>query len=475
MAYSRVSTSFSALRNVHFFYSFSRSIGSNALEGYINLLQQKTPQMNLERSLDQLEARVDSSCVEAILRKSSVDRVLALRFFVWAAQQPYYRHSSLMYSKVSKSLGIPLLSDSLVKLLQTYEEENLRLSIKTFKVILNICRGAKLAHLALQILRKMRELDCRPDTVIYNVVIQLFVDKKDMQTALSLMEEMAVMGLYPDLITYVTMIKGLCDFGRLEEARRLFDEMCLRGCSPNKVVFSALIDGACRAGNLDIALELLGMMENDVFESKPNAVTYTALIKNFCENTQAVEAVKILDHMQSQKCAPNSVTVSTLIDGLVAQNHVHEAYDIADRIAKAQILGPETCYSFLVVALLRVKNIWEAEKVVTKLSENGLKPNGLAISCLIKELCLIKRSLDAFHWLVELVKDDCLLTVDSDLHSVVLVGLSEECHYVEVETLVSEMVERCIRGRDPHLSNAVKQLTDAGNECLALKLRSITG
>ncbi|XP_068666350.1 pentatricopeptide repeat-containing protein At5g47360-like [Aristolochia californica] len=184
-----------------------------------------------------------------------------------------------------------------------------------------------------------------------------------MDTAVNLMEEMAVMGLYPDLITYVGMIKGLCAFERLEEARRLFDEMSCRGYFPNNVVYSALIDGACHAGNLDMAMEL-----------------------------RAIEAVKILDHMSSEGCAPNWVTVSNLIDGLIAEGH----------------------------------NIWEAEKVVKKLLENGVQPSGLAISSLIREFCLIKRSIDAYGCLFELVKDDRLLTIDSDLHSVVLAGLLEE-------------------------------------------------
>ncbi|XP_068667259.1 pentatricopeptide repeat-containing protein At5g47360-like [Aristolochia californica] len=472
MALPRIFSSLSGYKNRPFSYLFNRLIGSSAVQSYINLLQRSTPQVNLEQKLDKLDARVDSSCIETILRKSSVDRILALRFFVWAGQQPYHRHSTLMYSKISKFLDIPHLSDMLIELLKTYKEENLPVSVKTFKVILNICREAKLPDLALKILQKMGEFNCRPDTVIYNVVIRLFVNKKDMDTAVNLMEEMAVMGLYPDLITYVAMIKGLCSFERLEEARRLFDEMRVRGCFPNKVVYSALIDGACHAGNLDMAMELLGVMENADFASRPNAVTYTSLIQNFCENRRAIEAVKILDHMSSEGCAPNWVTVSTLIDGLIAEGHVHEAYQVADRIVRMQILGLEKCYSYLVVGFVRGKNIWEAEKVVKKLLENGVKPSGLAISSLIRELCLIKRSIDAFGWLVELVKDDRLLTIDSNLHSIVLAGLLEEGHFVEVEALINEMVVKGVLGRHPYLSDVVKQLTDAGKECLALKLLS---
>ncbi|XP_068666348.1 pentatricopeptide repeat-containing protein At5g47360-like [Aristolochia californica] len=286
----------------------------------------------------------------------------------------------------------------------------------------------------------MGEFNCRPDTVIYNVVIRLFVNKKDMDTAVNLMEEMAVMGLYPDLITYVAMIKGLCSFERLEEARRLFAEMRGWGYFPNKVVYSALIDGACHAGNLDMAMELLGVMENEDFESRPNAVTYTALIQNFY--------------------------------GLIEEGHVHEAYQVADRIVRMQSLGLEKCYSYLVVDFDRVKNIWEVEKVVKKLLENGFQPSGLAISFFIRELCLIKRSIDASGCLFELVKDDRLLTIDSDLHSVVLAGLLEEGHFVEVEALINEMVVKGVPGRDPYLSDVVKQLSDAGKEWLALKLMS---
>ena len=84
----------------------------------------------------------------------------------------------------------------------------------------------------------------------------------------------------PDMVTYVTAVRGLCAVAKIEAAQGLVARMRANGCVPNVVVYSALLDGACSCGDLLEAMQLLDEMESELDNGcAPNVVTYTCLIK----------------------------------------------------------------------------------------------------------------------------------------------------------------------------------------------------
>lgn len=443
---------------------------SSAVDSYWNVLQKNASKTTaLERTLAQIRGNLDFSCIENVLRRSCIDghRSLGLRFFIWAGQQSNYRHSALIYNKASEILEITRQPETLLEVIEAYRTEGSSVSIKAFKVILNLCREAKLHGEALRILKKMKEFGCRPDTSSYNIVIRLFSDRNEMDVAKGLMEEMVSIGLYPDMITCVTMIKGFCNSNRLDDARAVFNDMRNHGCSPNVVVYSALLDGVCKSGSLEMALELLVEMEKDKNDcSKPNAVTYTSLIQNLCEKGRAKEALSVLDRMREKGCAPNWVTINTLMRGLCAEGCLGEAYGLIGRIVGDGNSSSDRCYSSLVVCLLRMGDVCEAEKLIRRMLTSGIRPDGLACSSLIKEFCSQERALDGFGWFCEFEKD----CVDPVVYFVLLLGLCQRGHLVEAATVIDMMIERGVRVKDPYADAIVDELKKAGQDELALRL-----
>lgn len=448
---------------------------STAADSYWNVLQKNaTKTTTLERTLTQIKENLDFSCVVNVLRRSCIDghRSLGLRFFIWAGQQSNYRHSALIYNKASEILEITREPESLLDVIEAYKKEGSSVSIKAFKVILNLCRDAKLHNEALKILKKMEEVGCRPDTSSYNVVIRLFSEKNEMDVAKSLMDEMVSIGLYPDMITCIAMIKGFCNSNHLDDARAVFCDMRNHGCSPNAVVYSALLDGACKSGNLGMALELLGEMERDKNDcSKPNAVTYTSLIQNLCKKGRAKEALGVLDRMREKGCVPNWVAINTLMSGLCAEGCLSEAYGLIESMVGDGSSSSDRCYSSLVVCLLRMGDMCEAEKLIGKMLTSGIRPNGLACSSLIKEFCSKGRALDGFGWLFK-VEKEC---VDPDVYLVLLLGLCQQSHLVEAAAVIGMMIERGVRVKDPNADAVVDELKKAGQDELALRLLGIGG
>ncbi|KAG8659489.1 pentatricopeptide repeat-containing protein At5g47360 [Manihot esculenta] len=444
-----------------------------SLPDKIYALLQRNPE-NAERALNSIKAKLDAACVNEVLNKCSRnDSQIGLRFFIWAGYQSNYRHSSFMYGKACQLFKIKQNPRVVLDLVQTFKVRNCLVNVKTFKVVLNLCKEGRLADEALVLLRKMPEFDIRADTNAYNIVIKLFCDKGDMNMAQKLMGEMGLIDLYPDMVTHMSMLKGFCDVGKLNEAYSLFKVMKAHGCAPNVVAYSTLIDGICRFGSVERALELLGEMEKEGGDCSPNILTYTSLVQGLCEKGRTMDAFAVLDRMEAFGCAPNRVTVSTLLKGLCVEGHLEEAYKLIDRVVIGGSVSYSDCYSSLVVCLIRIKKIEEAEKLFRRILVSGVKPDGLACSVMIKELCLKNRVLDGYCLYEETEMIGCLPTIDSDIYSILLVGLYQQGYSAEAAKLARTMLEKRIPLKPPYVDEAVEHLKKSGDKELAVDLANI--
>ncbi|KAJ4704944.1 Pentatricopeptide repeat [Melia azedarach] len=430
---------------------------NSSAEKYYGVLQ-KNPK-NVERTLVTVKAKLDSNCVNEVLRRCLPGQSqMAIRFFIWAGLQSSYRHSPFTYNKVCELFKVKQNPRIVIDVVEAYREESCVVSVKTMKMILNLCEKAKLANEALWVLRKMPEFNLRPDTIMYNIVIRLFCVRGDMVMADKLMKEMGLISLYPDIITNVLMIKGYCNAGRLEDACGLFKAMRRYGCVTNSVAYSALLDGICRSGSMERALELLGEMEKEGGDCRPNVVTYTSVIQSFCEKGMMVEALGLLDRMNACGCAPNRVTVSTLIKGLCGEGNVNEAYKLIDKVIAGGSVSSGDCYSSLVVELVRTNRLGDAEKLFSEMLVSGVKPDGLACSIIFKELILWGKVLDVFRLYEEIENIGFLSSIDSDIYSILLLGLCQESHSVEAVKLARFMLEKGIRLQAPYVGKIVEHL-----------------
>lgn len=433
---------------------FLNKYSSIAAQAFLTHLQKD--ESHVEKTLNTVKSNLDSACVAQVLEQCAVEKPrLGIRFFVWAALHPTHRHTSYMYGKASKLLNLEKNPRIIVDVVDEYRAEGFAVSVKLFKVLLNLCRAAEDAEMGLWVLKKMKEFRCMPDTVSYNVVIRLLVAKSRLDEAMGLLREMNSLDLYPDMVTYVCIIKGLCDAGSLEAATKLMKDMKGHGCEPNSVVYSTILDGICMHGSLNMALEFLGGMEKEIDEFKPNVVTYTTMIKGFVEKGMSSEALKILDRMDNSGLKPNTVTFATLLDGLCKEGQVEEARMVVDRFRGDGVGYDELC-SVLTLSLLRAGKDKESEEMFRSMLSRGLKPSGLTSSSIIRRVISEGRVLDGYLLLRALEKSGNLLSIDKDIYSILLAGLCQQNHLTEAGRLMNMMGERRIRVEHPHSENITK-------------------
>ncbi|XVE65136.1 hypothetical protein DITRI_Ditri07aG0157000 [Diplodiscus trichospermus] len=452
-----------------FTFQFSTAFSADK---FFTHLQRK--QINIEKTLALVNAKLDSNCVCDVLERCSIDKSeMGLRFFIWAGLQPNYRHSSYAYSKASEFLKIKQNPRLVLDVIEAYKVEKCLVNVKMFKVVLNLCREARIANEAMLVLRKMPEFNIRADTTAYNVVIGSLCEKGDIDMADKLMKEMGLIDLYPDVITYLAVIKAFCEAGRLEDACVLFRGMRRHGCSPNAVVYSVLLEGICRHASTEKALEFLGEMEKEGGSCSPNVITYTSVIKSFCAKGQTTEALKILDRMEAYGCAPNRATVATLINWLCAEGRIEEAYKLIDKVLAGGGVSAGDCYSALVVSLIRINRLDEAEKLFRDMLATGAKPESMACSMMIREICREGRVLDGFCLYDEIERMQYLSSIDADIYSILLVGLCQKSHSVEAAKLARSMLKKGVRLKSPYVDRIAEHLRNSGDKDLVTQLGRI--
>uniref|UniRef100_A0A7N2KNU4 Pentatricopeptide repeat-containing protein n=1 Tax=Quercus lobata TaxID=97700 RepID=A0A7N2KNU4_QUELO len=159
---------------------------------------------SIEKTLATVNATLDSNCVIEVLHRCQPNQSqMGLRFFIWAGLQSKYRHGSFMYGKACELLQINQNLGGVVDIVEVYKVDGYVVSAKAFKVVLNLCKEARLANEALWILGIMNEFGLEADTTAYNVVIR----RGSMKRALELLGEMEkeVGNCSPNVVTYTSV------------------------------------------------------------------------------------------------------------------------------------------------------------------------------------------------------------------------------------------------------------------------------
>ena len=86
-----------------------------------------------------------------------------------------------MYSKACEFLKIKLNPLLVLDVIEAYKLEKCLVNVKMFKVVLDLCREARIADEAFLVFRKMPEFNFCADTAAYDVVIRLFCEKGDVE------------------------------------------------------------------------------------------------------------------------------------------------------------------------------------------------------------------------------------------------------------------------------------------------------
>ncbi|CDY60361.1 BnaCnng36130D [Brassica napus] len=310
-----------------------------------------------------------------------------------------FRRNEVAYTHLIHGLCVERRVDEAMELFARMKDDddgdNCYPTVRTYTVLINALCGSKRKSEALVLRKEMSERGITPN---------IHTERK-FEEARELLGDMVEKGLVPSVVTYNALINGYCEYGMMEDALDVVELMESRNVSPNTrtynelihgfckknvhkamgvfhkmldcrvapsvVTYNSLIDGQCRS-----ARELFDSLEEKGVDA--NVVMYTALIDGYCKSDKLEEAKLILKKMLSKSCLPNTSTFNALIHGLCTDGKLSEAMLLEKKmVEKGDFDHAEKRYC-------NAGRMKEAEGMMEKMKEDGVFPDSITYSSLIK-------------------------------------------------------------------------------------------
>eukprot|EP00915_Cephaloidophora_sp_WS-2016_P002379 GHVH01003177.1.p1 GENE.GHVH01003177.1~~GHVH01003177.1.p1 ORF type:complete len:1694 (+),score=181.92 GHVH01003177.1:311-5083(+) len=174
---------------------------------------------------------------------------------------------------------------------------------------------------------------------LYTAVFDAMVTSDKMNSALQCFEQLRVHAHHDPLnvpiktIHYSILIKGLIKANYLQNVIDLYLDMIHHNVSFSSVTFNNLIHKLVLNKQMEKALALL--MEVKAESSfTPDVVTYSTLIRGFCESSQMTDAIQVFRMMTSEGTTGDIVCYNTLLDGAVRHSRHDIVREIVSRVTQ---------------------------------------------------------------------------------------------------------------------------------------------
>lgn len=150
------------------------------------------------------------------------------------------------------------------------------------------------------------------DPWIYGLVLKGYGKTKNMDRLWAVYQEMLEKHIHPTTVTFNLLIDACTRNMQHDRVPRLVEEMPVHGCEPNLITYSTLIKGYCQVGDIGAALALLGELRKHR-KLKPDEVIYKTLIECCATRGYIVEAQHLFKEMQSEGIAITSYILARMV------------------------------------------------------------------------------------------------------------------------------------------------------------------
>ncbi|XP_052200661.1 pentatricopeptide repeat-containing protein At1g20300, mitochondrial [Diospyros lotus] len=158
-----------------------------------------------------------------------------------------------------------------IKVLNTMVKKGCAPNAHTFNPIFRcISSNSRDVNAAHRMHARMKQLECKPNTVTYNILMRMFVDSKSTDMVLKLKKEMDDGEIEPNINTYRVLISLFCAIGHWNNAYKFFREMIEEKClKPSQTDYEMVLQVLRKAGQIKKHEELVEKMVDRGFVARP--------------------------------------------------------------------------------------------------------------------------------------------------------------------------------------------------------------
>ena len=176
---------------------------------------------------------------------------------------------------------------------------------------------------------------------------------------------------------------------------------------------------------------------------RPDEYTYSALMYYYSNKNDDKRILEMLEEMKEIGLNPNLITYSFVLRSYTRNNQLENAENVfaymrsnLSELATPQL--PLICYSLMMQSFMKVNNLTKVEYYFNLIIADGLRPNKLAYSYLIK-IYLQHRKKDAVIASVTRMNDEKIV-LDRDTFLSLLKDFINGNHFDEIRTCFKGLV-----------------------------------
>ncbi|KAL6534044.1 hypothetical protein OROHE_013877 [Orobanche hederae] len=214
---------------------------------------------------------------------------------------------------------------------------------------------------------------------------------------------------------------------------------------PDASTYTTMIRGLCKVGMTGDAEKLF----DDMSYTK-NLTTYNVMIDGFCKKGLVGKAQKIIDQMiKDEACLPDTVSYTTLIDGYCKKRDFGNAMRCFNEVVSRGNCEPNVLtYNALINGLCLNGDVEEARRMMTKMRLSGVRDNIATHTSLLKGYCIANRSEEAIKYFKELV--NLGMSLDGKSYAVIL---NENCKLGRPDDAIMILKKMRVKGINPSLAS----------------------
>jgi len=153
---------------------------------------------------------------------------------------------------------------------------------------------------------------------------------------------------------------------------------------PDVVTYSTIVKGFCNAGNLDRALLVLDDMKASG-KHAPDEVMYNSLLGGCAKEHRPDDAIQLLNDMREYKVAPSNYTLSMLVKLMGRCRRINQAFIMLEDISKEYGLRINIqVYTCLIQGCFNAGQASKALALHEKIILEGLIPDSMTYTVLVR-------------------------------------------------------------------------------------------
>jgi len=222
------------------------------------------------------------------------------------------------------------------------------------------------------------------NAVTYCSVLKGLLHLKRFERMWEVYEEMLAKNVGFQVVTYNVLMDACARSGVMSRVPSLLADMERQGVTPSLITYSTLIKGYCQEKNLDKAFELLETMQHNT-DYKPEEFCYNALLSGCVRLAMYDRGFALLDEMERTAVKPSHCTLAISVKLVSQAKGLKATFDLCDEYGLKHNIWPNMqVYNSLIHSCVTHSNVAKAMDTFEEMLQNRIRPDTHTYTLLLR-------------------------------------------------------------------------------------------